>query len=129
MGDSRMPLRHGPLGCLAALLLLAAAPAAATLQPAGDERPLDSADDCEQAEPALAALTGGGFVGLFTNGALLQVRRLDASGVPSGPPTVVATGQIVDPEVVALPDGGYAVVWFDKVRRAISARRADAAGQ
>jgi hypothetical protein len=107
-----------------------AAPAAASLQPLAPPRALDGPFDCGGAEPDVAALAGGGFVGVWTDGVRLQVRRLDAAGLPIGQAVHVAdTGDTMDPAVVALPAGGYAVVWFDPSRRRLFARFADRQGK
>ena len=63
------------LALIAAVPLFAAAmPAGAALQPQGEPVALDHAFDCGNREPAVAALDGGGFVVVWTDGASLSAR-------------------------------------------------------
>ena len=69
--------------------------------------------------PSVTSLDDGGFViawvGSFAGtGRDIMVQRFDADGDPVGAPARLDTGSASDqlnPEVVALPDGGYLVIW------------------
>lgn len=69
--------------------------------------------------PSITSLDDGGFViawvGSFAGtGRDIMVQRFDADGDPVGTAARLDTGSALDqvsPEVVALPDGGYLVVW------------------
>ncbi len=69
--------------------------------------------------PSVTSLDDGGFViawvGSFAGtGRDIMVQRFDADGDPVGSAARLDTGSAADqvnPEVVALPDGGYLVVW------------------
>ncbi|TNC72356.1 calcium-binding protein [Rubellimicrobium roseum] len=76
------------------------------------------------ADPALAALADGGFVLAWEAGTSpypntapdVRARLFDPLGVPRGPDFVVnarTLGAQGTPDIVALPDGGFAVVWLD----------------
>jgi hypothetical protein len=107
---------------------LFAAPARATLAPEGDVGGLDGALDCNTGDPAIAGLAGGGFVGAWSVGARISTRRLDAAGQPMEPAVVVVQGHPSDVEAVALPNGGYALAWWDRTRARVLIRFFDAAG-
>ena len=104
------------------------APAAADLQPLGGSQPLDRVEDCGSREPALAALSGGGLAAAWTDGDRLWWRPLDPLGRPLGTPVELAAGRPADPDVVALPDGSFAVVWFDHDDLKVRIRTAAAGG-
>lgn len=111
----------------ALVIVSLAAPAAATLLAQGDPIALDAPHRCNGGDPAVAALAGGAFVVVWTDGATLSSRRLDAAGRVVGTEIILANGQPLAPEVVGLPSGGYAAVWFDPQRAKVFARFADAA--
>ncbi|HEY0887873.1 MAG TPA: calcium-binding protein [Ramlibacter sp.] len=83
---------------------------------------------------ATDALAGGGFVVVTLSAAhVLSAQLLDAAGDPLGTPMPLATGSMESlPEVVALPDGGYVVLWQwradPQAALQLVAQRFDAAG-
>ena len=108
--------------------LLVVPPALARIAPLGDPISLDVPLECANGDPAVAALDDGGFVAVWTDGAILSARRVDAAGKPTATEIVLASGLPLAPEAVALPGGGYAVAWFDPLRSRVLARFVDAAG-
>lgn len=96
-----------------------------------------------QRAPSITALTGGGFVVTFeatdangVHGGSILARQFDSSGNANGPDFAVNTltaGNRRDPEVAALSDGGFIIVYGDETGSdgdgyGISARRFDASG-
>lgn len=87
--------------------------------PAGTEVRLNTVTAGEQREVAVAALTGGGFVAVWSTGEpgySLQVvgRRFADDGTPLGgefPLDSGFAGYQFKPVIVARPDGGFTVVW------------------
>jgi hypothetical protein len=79
-----------------------------------------------QRDPAIAALTGGGFVVAWVSedpflGGIhfdIYARRYNASGNPVGDEFRVNTGDLscANPSASALPDGGFAVAWAQRDR-------------
>jgi len=112
-----------PLAALAAAFLLSSG-AAAALLPQGPPVALDGPLDCGNGEPALArfAVAGGGFVAVWSDGATLSARELDATGQPSSAARALATGHPRSPEVVVFHDRSYAVAWYDPERAQVLAR-------
>jgi len=93
----------------------------------------------EQDQPAVAALSNGGFVVAWNSqvldGEAILARRFDASGNASGGEFVVSSAGVVDveswkPSVSSLPDGGFVVSWdaWDGTDSDIYVRRFDAGG-
>ncbi len=109
---------------------LAAAPVSAVLQPSGPEVVLDSGPgtSCLGGSPDVAALSGGGFVVSWIADDGVWVRRLDAFGAVVAPGALVAPGNVTHAKVAALPDGGFALAWFDAAASRIRLLRFDAAG-
>lgn len=98
-----------------------------------------------QALASVAMLTGGGFVVAWTDGSYyggsdgdgygVFARRFGATGVPIGlefQVNAIGTGDQMSPAVVALPNGGFSVVWetYDGVAGvgAANGSRFDSAG-
>jgi Ca2+-binding RTX toxin-like protein len=87
-------------------------------------------------QPAIAALTGGGFVIAWTNTDAndtdIQAQRFNDAGLAQGSPISVTLGGITDnanePAVVALQDGGFIVFFDDDANGALRGKRYDAAG-
>jgi hypothetical protein len=94
-----------------------------------------SAGDAEFA-PAIAALSGGGFVVSWTesDGSDVDVlfQRFNAAGTAVGFATLVDGGSLTDnngkSSLVALPDGGFIVFWDDDENPAARGQRFDANG-
>lgn len=63
--------------------------------------------------PAAAALAGGGSVVAWAGSGSIMVQRLDPTGAKLGAAVPVATASAYssDPELLALPDGGWIVAW------------------
>lgn len=92
--------------------------------PQGSETLVNTITDALQAKPRVTALEGGGFVVVWQSNVLVNgsyandvhMQMYDASGAAIGGETLVNTtvaGEQNSPEVVALADGGYVVVWRD----------------
>jgi Ca2+-binding RTX toxin-like protein len=106
--------------------------------PTGGEFLVNTTTADNQDFPDIAALTGGDFVITWTslgqdgdsNGVYMQ--RYTSAGVPLGGETLVnttTTGGQGDAQVVALADGGFAVVWADSSGDgSLRLQRYDAAG-
>jgi hypothetical protein len=91
----------------------------------------------DQADVAIAALTGGGYVITWRSGSDIYARRYDASGAPLGPEVQINTysrpGTRSMPAVAGLADGGYVITWMSQFQDAarsvgIYAQRFSAAG-
>jgi len=90
-----------------------------------------------QRDPAVAALSGGGYVMLWVDPALdgssngIFARRFGADGAPIGGefviPSATANSQR-EPSVAGLPDGGFVATWSSSVGVDIYARRFSANG-
>jgi Ca2+-binding RTX toxin-like protein len=99
---------------------------------AGGEFLVNSTTAGSQAEPAISALSGGGFVVVWygtTNITDIYAQRFDAQGSPAGAETLVNTQTYnvqLQPAVTALQDGGYLVAWYSGAD--IYAQRYDAQG-
>lgn len=86
----------------------------------GDEFQLSVTSTGEQRDVALAGLSSGGFVSVWTGageGGLTQVyaRRHDASGSSASGEIALDAGQMVfqsQPAVAALPGGGFVAAWL-----------------
>lgn len=68
-----------------------------------------------QVMPAVARLQGGGHVVVWSAAAgdSVMLRRYDVHGTPTAAESVLDGGNAgVHPTVLALPDGGFAVAWF-----------------
>jgi Ca2+-binding RTX toxin-like protein len=86
--------------------------------------------------PAIAALSGGGFVVSWTesDGSDVDVlfQRFNSAGAAVGVATLVDGGSVTDDNgessLVALPDGGFIVFWDDDENLAASGQRYDANG-
>jgi len=66
-------------------------------------------------EVGLARLADSSLMAVW-GGSSVQVQRLDASGQPMGLPVQVNSHEdpnLRDPDIAALPDGGFVVVWGD----------------
>lgn len=80
--------------------------------------------DSDQSDPAVAALTGGGYVVVLTSltqdaaGSYgIYAQRYTALGIPTGPEFRVnstTAGHQLDSSVVGLSDGGFLVTWTDQ---------------
>ncbi|MBK8918090.1 MAG: hypothetical protein IPM73_08615 [Betaproteobacteria bacterium] len=80
--------------------------------------------DSDQSDPAVAALTGGGYVVVWTSltqdaaGSYgIYAQRYTALGIPTGPEFRVnstTAGHQLDSSVVGLSDGGFLVTWTDQ---------------
>jgi Ca2+-binding RTX toxin-like protein len=75
-----------------------------------------------QWQPAIAGLSGGGFVAAWqdefgdTNGSAVRAQVFDASGSKIGTEILINTAIVRNqrnPEVAGLPDGGFIAVWTD----------------
>jgi hypothetical protein len=93
----------------------------------------------DQTDPVVKGLADGGFVVLWLTSKSLRsfmaFQRFDRDGSPVGSETVVApfeqdSSQVSYPEISAMPDGGFIVVWAnDGIRLSnIFARRYSATG-
>jgi hypothetical protein len=89
----------------------------------GGEFRINEATSYNQRTPAIAALSGGGFVVVwvseqqrFENSVDVYARRYDAGGAPLGSEFQVNTGTSVcaNPAVAAAADGGFMVAWGEK---------------
>ena len=85
----------------------------------------------------VAALTGGGFVATWTennvdgSGLGIRARVYDNGGVAQGAAFTVNTstaGQQFGPDVAALKDGGFVIVWDNENLGLVGGQRFDAAG-
>ncbi|MBS0551535.1 MAG: flagellar hook associated protein, partial [Proteobacteria bacterium] len=88
-----------------------------------DEALVNSYTADYQYAPAVSQLTGGGYVvtwvsrGQDGNADGIYAQRFSASGIPAGPEFRVNSnviGNQVEPTVVGLSDGSFAVVWTDQ---------------
>lgn len=88
--------------------------------PQGGETPVDGPLRPYQQELRVTGLQDGGWVVIWTqeepggDGGDIYQQRYDSSGVAQGPAEIVnasTNGQQDDPNVVALSDGGWLVVW------------------
>lgn len=85
-------------------------------------------------DPQVAALANGNFVVTWNTPEVqngdIGYRVMDSSGRAVGLPMKVAisTDRENEPEVVALPDGGFAIVWDNDTDNTIEARRFGADG-
>ena len=90
--------------------------------PAGDEFLVNTVTNDDQFDPAIAALTTGGFVVTWTrkfsaNDLDIRGRAFDAAGTPLGSDFPIDTSGVNDETelaVVGLANGNYAVVWEDE---------------
>jgi hypothetical protein len=113
-------------------------------EPAGEEFRINVRAADSQSRPVLAGLKDGGFVAVWQSVAEdrslagVSARRFDAKGKPSGPEfgfaaVAESTGDPAVPNVAALEDGGFVIVWAALsgagARSGILARRFDAAGK
>ena len=105
--------------------------------PNGVETKVNTHTNNAQFNPSVAALTGGGHAvawqSLFQISAdySVHVQAYDAAGAAIGPEVAVDTNNLTDqinPKVVALPDGGFSVVWFSYVSSSVFQQRFDASG-
>jgi hypothetical protein len=103
---------------------------------AGSAGPIDN-DGNSQFDVQVAALTGGGFVAAWTeangdgssNG--IRARVLASNGAAVGTAFTVnlsTAGSQTDPDVVALREGGFVVVWDNAQLGNLQGRRFDALG-
>ena len=81
---------------------------------------VDTSINVDSLDPAIAGLSGGGFVVVWVeraadNSTEIYARRYDASNAAIGGKTLIDTGGSVNdqPEVLALADGGYAIAYRD----------------
>ena len=89
--------------------------------------------DSGQVAPCVAALAGGGSAVAWSWSGQILVQRLDSAGAQVGaaiPVTAVASFLYGDPELLALPDGGWVAAWVgpDGAGQGIFARRFAADG-
>jgi VCBS repeat-containing protein len=94
-------------------------------QPLGPDFPVNSTTVSAQSWPAIAALTGGGFVivwedasatGSDTAGSAIRGQRFDASGAAQGSEFVIndtTAGDQLRPDVTGLANGGFAASWAE----------------
>ena len=105
-----------PTGAPGTGVSTAPGPAAATGWRADADFVVNSASSANaQVMPAVAGLAGGGHVVVWTGatGDSVTMRRYDVHGMPLGAESVLDGGRAgVHPTVVAMPDGGFAVAWF-----------------
>ena len=123
---------------LPALLLAALAPLAASPLPKGEVVRLDAAAGCQEQTPAVAALPGGRYVAVWSEGtdpldpeaAVLVGRIFDAAGTPLGGEIQVSQpGQTPwTPAVAAAADGRFLVAWSDLPGRHIRSRLFEPSG-
>ncbi|MBL8451044.1 MAG: hypothetical protein JNM32_14125, partial [Dechloromonas sp.] len=88
------------------------------------EDQVNTTTNSDQNDPAVAALTGGGYVVVWTSLAQdaagsygIYAQRYTASGIPTGPEFRVnstTAGHQLDSSVVGLSDGGFLVTWTDQ---------------
>jgi hypothetical protein len=107
----------------------------------GEER-VNSYVSNSQSAPAVAALTGGGYVTTWVSNGQdgsvegIFAQRMDVNGVAIGPEFRVNTttgSNQTDPRIAALSDGGFVIVWADDGGTdgsgwGVFAQRYDAAG-
>lgn len=86
-------------------------------------------------EAQVAALTGGGFVAVFSgqadgsgSGIGFEVRSNTGALIGSGTVNSTTTGDQFEPVVTALRDGGFLVVWADAAAGVLRGQRFDASG-
>ncbi|MEZ4266529.1 MAG: hypothetical protein R3F39_09135 [Myxococcota bacterium] len=101
----------------------------------GADFAISTATNRSQADADVAAGAGGGYLVVWsertrananTQAASVRARRVAADGAPVGGDFAVAvTSALAEhrPVVGALPDGGYVVVWRDRVAAGASGRR------
>ena len=91
----------------------------------------------ENYDPAVTALTGGGFVVSWTgddsggSDTGVRARVFDATGAFVGgllTPATTTAGNQLDSTVVALGDGGFVVLWADQLTADLHGQRYSAAG-
>ena len=91
----------------------------------------------DETEPDVTALAGGGFVAVWTrengdsSGEGIKARVFDNNGAQVVAEFTVNTttaGNQNEPEITALPDGGFVVVWDDDNASVIRGQRFDANG-
>jgi Ca2+-binding RTX toxin-like protein len=86
--------------------------------------------------PAVAALTGGGFIVAWANTDAndtdIEFQRYNAAGVAQGGVVTVRSGGATDdnraPAIVGLDDGGFFIVWDDSETNTIKGQRYSATG-
>jgi Ca2+-binding RTX toxin-like protein len=115
-----------------------------TPEPTTNEFPVGTHTDDFQNQPTVAALTGGGFVVVWSsqstgiaggNGFDVHAQLYDAAGNPVGGEFRINTftaNQHWQPAVTALEDGGFVVAWAGEpdanITAQLNARRFDATG-
>ncbi|MEE3098267.1 MAG: hypothetical protein VX463_00725, partial [Pseudomonadota bacterium] len=89
----------------------------------------------DQGSPEVTALAGGGFVitytSVFDSRAHVMAKIYDAAGEETGAEFEVSdptSNNQIEPDVLALPGGGFSVVWRDEEDEDIRVRTFDAAG-
>ncbi|MCP5155360.1 MAG: tandem-95 repeat protein [Ectothiorhodospiraceae bacterium] len=111
-------------------------------EPIGAEQQVNTFVTSAQDEPAVAALSGGGFVVVWTSFGQdgdadgIYAQRYTAEGVPTGPEFQVSTTQVGNQNtarVTGTADGGFVVSWTDQSgidgsASAVLAQRFDASG-
>lgn len=88
-------------------------------------------DQDERFEPDIAALTGGGFVVVYTYGIgdiEAVIWGADAIGVGTEVTVAVGSNSQNEPTVVGLPDGGFMVFWDNDTNANLEGQRFDAVG-
>lgn len=94
------------------------------------------ANDGGDSDADVAALTGGGFVVVWTNTDVFDTdilfQRYDNAGTAQGGPVTVDGGAITDENneasITALSDGGFVIVWDDDEANVIAGQRYSASG-
>ena len=108
------------------------------------EEQVNTYTNSSQFEPEVAALTGGGYVVVWTSDTQdnadgsygIYAQRYTASGVAAGPEfrvNTATTGHQIDASTVGLSDGGFMVTWTDQTATdgssyGVYAQRYDASG-
>lgn len=87
-------------------------------------------DGTNDSDPQVAALSGGGFVIVWTEGADIMGRIYSNTGVAQGGEFSIANtvGSENEPDVVGLADGGFFVVWDNDSTNLIEGQRFAANG-
>ena len=82
-------------------------------------------DNGPAGDPHVATLTNGNIVAVWQDGTTVQYRVYDSNLVAiAGPFTVDASGDSHnEPEIVALQDGGFVIVWDNDTDNTLEARR------